>query len=111
MGRQTLAENVEVLAKLEAAPTVPQEDDTSASFDGAVEKPQGIQEQLNFGFQIMKSFDWQFPHDPLGTKIDEATEGFTHFFDVLTLLTTTGGKASIGGDIASVLTGFEHNWD
>merc|ERR1712232_553690 len=98
--RQAFADNTEILCKLESAPTEIQDDDRSASSEASSVKPLGIQEQLNYGFQIMKSFDWEFPRDPLGTKIDEATDGFKHFFDAVTLLTTSGGKATIGGDVA-----------
>lgn len=85
-------------------------DTTNAVEALAKAKASGISEQLTHGLKIMRSFGWEFPRDPLGTKIDEATEGFMVFCDGITALTTTRGRASIGNDVVDFFSVFETQW-
>lgn len=66
-----------------------------------------IKQQIANGLEAMAKFDWKFPHDPLGTKLDEATAGFQSLHDAITSLTTVGGKASVGDDVIGTLSSVE----
>jgi len=54
------------------------------------------QERMNVGLEVMKSFDFRFPRDPLGTKLDDATRGFQSFFDGVTWCYAGWGKELLG---------------
>lgn len=45
-----------------------------------------IKQRLMKGKDVMRSFQWEFPHDPQSEKLDTATEGFQTFLDGVTQL-------------------------
>lgn len=65
---------------------------------------------LKTGMTNMAKFNWEFPHNPLGTMLDDATGAFQSFFEGLTKLTTTSGSASLHKEPAEVLAVFESDW-
>jgi hypothetical protein len=65
---------------------------------------------LKTGLTNMATFNWEFPHNPLGTQLDDATTAFQSFFEGLTKLTTTSGAASLGREPSEVLAAFESEW-
>jgi len=116
--REVLSGNPEMLEKLDGSgPGVLGTDgEPEGALCPALQRMEGpkkhlnIKQQLLNGCKVMKKFEWEFPHDPLGTKLDEATGGFQSFFEGVTALTTTSGKASVDGDIDAVLAEFEDHW-
>jgi len=108
--RDALSGSTELQEKLDAAAASQGRDRRrSAQGSDAGEKPT-IKQQLVHGYRVMKSFSWEFPHDPLGTKLDEATAGFQSFHDGITALTTPTGRASVGADLSACFTEFEGDW-
>lgn len=120
--KDLLAGNDELVDKLYPPPPppevqavpdeVPEESCTTTSDrePPKITRASGIKPQLRYGFGVMKQFNWEFPHDPLGTKLDDATEGFSNVHDAVTALTTNTGKASVGGDVAGVIAEFKEEW-
>mmetsp|Transcript_96266 Transcript_96266/g.214466 ORF Transcript_96266/g.214466 Transcript_96266/m.214466 type:complete len:393 (+) Transcript_96266:109-1287(+) len=110
--KELLADSPETLVKVDT-PVVASADESVVT--PRLDAPEGLEErrdakqQLAVGRDVMRHFGWEFPHDPLGTKLDTATEGFMRFLDGVTLL-TRGGKASSKDFDASVLDDFEGQW-
>jgi len=111
--RELLAETPELLASLE----VPAQEAEPAEVAGEAPKEVAgtdrrpeVERLLSAGRDVMRQFDWQFPDDPLGTKLDKATEGFQSFFDGVTRLTTPTGKASLDVEVCELLRSFQQEW-
>jgi len=109
--REALSGSPEALERLDSAPAAASgQGGPSGPEGGAPEKPAGIKQQLESGCSVMRSFGWEFPHDPLGTKLDEATAGFQNVFEGITVLTTTTGRASVGPDLSIVFADIQDDW-
>uniref|UniRef100_A0A7S1QL83 Uncharacterized protein n=1 Tax=Alexandrium catenella TaxID=2925 RepID=A0A7S1QL83_ALECA len=67
----------------------------------------GIHEMLRSGRDTMHGFHWQFPREPLSTKLDTATEAFMAFYDGLNRLTIIRRDAGNGGPAAGPDLGIE----
>jgi len=65
---------------------------------GAPKDKKDPQERMKMGLEVMKKFDFTFPHDPLGTKMDEATKGFQGLFDGVTWCYAGWGKQLLGAE-------------
>jgi len=112
--RELLAETSDLLAVLEApAPAGDPVDifeEAPKAEAALLEKKPEVERLLTVGRTIMRQFDWQFPDDPLGTKLDQATQGFQSFFDGVTRLTTSTGKASLEVGVSEFLQSFQSDW-
>jgi len=114
--QELLVGSTELLEKLEA---VTKESDVSVESEGeaapvdadAAPQPNSIRQQLAHGCRVLEGFGWRFPHDPLGTKLDDATEGFRSLFQGVTALTTPAGMALVGGDAGQALVELEGKWN
>eukprot|EP00418_Pyrodinium_bahamense_P071013 CAMPEP_0179091274 /NCGR_PEP_ID=MMETSP0796-20121207/41687_1 /TAXON_ID=73915 /ORGANISM="Pyrodinium bahamense, Strain pbaha01" /LENGTH=415 /DNA_ID=CAMNT_0020788863 /DNA_START=53 /DNA_END=1300 /DNA_ORIENTATION=+ len=69
-----------------------------------------VRERLAEGVRVMRHFGWQFPHDPTGVGLDEATAGFRSLLSGVTALTTSSGRASVGEDVLAALTELDGDW-
>jgi len=112
--REALAGSPEALERLEDSSLVAAERGRTSSKPEPApadpEKPVTIKQQLDTGSSVMRKFGWEFPHDPLGTKLDEATAGFQSFFEGITALTTTTGRASVGPELSAVFADLQEDW-
>jgi len=108
--KEAFASNPPIIEKLDFGPAgmEPEEVIESARIIGSDgDKGLDIKQQIANGLEAMAKFDWKFPHDPLGTKLDEATAGFQSLLDAITALTTVSGKASVDDDVTGTLSSVE----
>jgi len=70
-------------------------DETSDVEGGPKPKKPKIARSLQISRDIMLKYKWKFPVNLLGTEMDEASTGFTYFFDATTKLTTTNNKKTL----------------
>jgi len=109
--REALSGSPEVQERLDAAPPAAGgESDPAKPEAGAPTKSAGIKQQLESGCSVMRRFGWEFPRDPVSTKLDEATAGFQSFFEGITVLTTPTGRASVGPDLSMVFADVQDDW-
>lgn len=66
--------------------------------------------KLQSGLAGMRSFNWEFPHDPVSAKLDTATEAFQDTVDSLTLLSKSWSKGLLASAPADPLVIFQSQW-
>lgn len=95
---------------LEEAPKKAEGADELAVRRQAIEQAQSwrdkMEKELRGGMALMREFEFTFPNDTLGVKMDRATEAFTMFYDGMVKLDGLLSKASPEDRIAAILESF-----
>lgn len=81
--------------------------DDAPPTEDMIVKEKNIRASLAKGLACMRSFGWEFPHDPMSSRSDDAAEGFQSFFDGLTWLSTPVGRRSIGSGLPALVEEIE----
>eukprot|EP00928_Gymnodinium_smaydae_P038000 TRINITY_DN26305_c0_g1_i1.p1 TRINITY_DN26305_c0_g1~~TRINITY_DN26305_c0_g1_i1.p1 ORF type:complete len:437 (+),score=124.35 TRINITY_DN26305_c0_g1_i1:132-1442(+) len=104
------AVEAEAAAEAKKAAEAAAEGPTDAEADPDEASDHDPHPKLRAGRDVMRGFEWEFPHTVGGLQVDRASAGFKEFFDGVTLVTTRAGLEAIGGDVAGLLSEFDEEW-
>jgi len=94
------------VGKAAAVEDGPADGDTDADAEGDYDP----RPKLRGGRDVMRDFEWEFPHTVGGLQVDRASSGFKDFFDGITLVSKGTGLAAMGGDVVELLAEFDSEW-
>lgn len=78
----------------------------------AISKKEQMEQELRGGLNLMAGFNYEFPVDPLGNKMDHATSAFVMFCDGITKLDGFATKVDADDKVLAVLETFQSSdWE